>query len=468
MRRCHRRGHRRCALDPENPLTALSGRQTRLDPGLDPGRTTGDAVAFLTIYLVLTLAVPSYLTITALGAIGRPSTLWGILGLFWWAFERLRRSTPAANGSPVVQAALLLFLAGVLISYATANLQGIPPAESTPADSGLIRVAGWIGIALIANDGITTMPRWLCLMRRLALIGGLAALLGLAQFFTGQSLLEWIQLPGLSADTAYTVVSSRGEFVRPSGTASQPLEYAAMLSMVLPIALMLAITEQQRSVVARWWPAAAVALVTVVSGSRSAFIGAAAGVLALVPGWSAAVRLRVLGAAAVLLGIVYVAVPGMAGTIRGMFLTLGNDSSSLSRTDSYSVALEITLRNAFFGRGFGTFLPHYRIFDNGYLTAMVELGLIGTGLLVLVLACAAAGALRAAFSTGARGSTVRAQGSAVAASLLAGGVLLAIFDGLNFSMSAALLFLMSGAAGAFRGLNRPLPYPSATYTREET
>ena len=452
-------------------MTALSGRPGRLgrlrpeDPA--SGSDAGDAVAFLTIYLVLTLAVPSYLTITALGAIGRPSTLWGVIGLSWWAFERLRRSAPASIGSPAVRAALLLFFAAVLISYAEANLQGMPPAESTPADSGLIRLAGWIGIALLANDGIASMSRWLCLMRRLTLLGGLTALLGLAQFSTGQSLLEWIQLPGLSADSAYTVVSSRGTFVRPSGTASQPLEYAAVLSMVLPLALMLGLTDQRRSFVARWWPAAAVALVTVISGSRSAFIGAAAGVLALIPGWSVAVRLRVLGAAAVLLGSVYVAVPGMAGTIRGMFLTLGNDSSSLSRTDSYSVALEIALRNVFFGRGFGTFLPHYRIFDNGYLTALVELGLIGTVLLLLVLGCAAVGALRAGFSTGARGSTVRAQGSAVAASLLAGGVLLAFFDGLNFSMSAALLFLMSGAAGAFHGLNRPLPDQTAAGPREE-
>lgn len=447
-------------------MTAAGRHPAGLAAGPDAGRAAGDAVAFLTIYLVLTLAVPSYLTITPLGAIGRPSTLWGVLGLSWWAFERLRRSAPAANGSPMVRAALLLFLAGVLISYATANLQGMPPSESTPADSGLIRVAGWVGVALLANEGITSMSGWLCLMRRLVLIGGFSALLGLAQFLTGQSLLEWIQLPGFSADTAYTVVSSRGEFVRPSGAASQPLEYAAVLSMVLPVALMLALTEKRRSFAARWWPAAAVALVTIISGSRSAFIGAAVGVLALMPGWSAAVRLRALGAAVVLLGIVYVTVPGMAGTIRGMFLTLGNDSSSLSRTDSYSVAVEIALRNPFFGRGFGTFLPHYRIFDNGYLTALVELGLVGAGLLILLLACALAAALRPAFAADTRGSTVRAQGSAVAASLLAGGVLLAIFDGLNFSMSAALLFLMSGVAGAFRGLHPP-PHHRTIRTREE-
>ncbi|MER2136099.1 MAG: hypothetical protein ABS910_15630, partial [Arthrobacter sp.] len=79
---------------------------------------TGDVVSFLTVYLILTLAVPSYLTITALGSMGRLSTLWALLGLFWWFFERLRRTTTLNAGSRAVRWILLLFLAAVLLSYA--------------------------------------------------------------------------------------------------------------------------------------------------------------------------------------------------------------------------------------------------------------------------------------------------------------------------------------------------------------
>jgi len=414
--------------------------------------TIGDAVSFLTVYLILSVALPSYLSITALGSLGRPSTLWGLLALFWWAFEQLRRTTPVPHGSKAVRWALLLFLGAVLMSYAVSNLQGIPSSESTPADTGMLRVAGWVGVALLANDGIASWERWLVLVRRLVLIGGLTAVLGLGQFLTGQSLLEWMSLPGFSADSAYGSVSSRGEFVRPSGTASQPLEYAVVLSMVLPLALTLALTERQRSLAARWWPVLALALASITSGSRSAFIGTAVGLMVLVPTWSAAVRLRALIAMAVLMGIVYVAVPGIAGTVRGMFQSLGNDSSSLSRTDSYDIAVDIASRNLYFGRGFGTFLPHYRIFDNGYLTALVEIGLIGVSLLIMVLLMTVWGSLRAARMAPA-GSPARAVGVALAASMLAGGVLFAFFDGLNFSMSAALLFLMTGVAGGYRGLN---------------
>lgn len=416
----------------------------------------GDVVSFLTVYLILTLAVPSYLTLSALGSMGRPSTLWALLGLFWWFFERLRRTTRLNAGSRAVRWILLLFLAAVLVSYAVSNLQGIPPSESSPADSGMLRVAGWVGIALLANDGISSPGRWLTLVRRLTLISGLAGLLGLAQFLAGQSLLEWLSIPGFSADGGHEV-SSRGDFIRPSGTATQPLEYAVVLSMALPLALTLALADKDRSPAARWWPAAALPLACLMSGSRSAFIGAAVGVLVLIPTWPSAVRIRVLGALTVMLGLVYVSVPGIAGTIRGMFQTLGNDSSSLSRTESYVVAAEIASRNLFFGRGFGTFLPNYRIFDNGYLTALVEVGLAGLALLVLLLASGVWAALSTAYSLAPPRSLARALGTGLAAAILAGAVLLSFFDGLNFPISAALLFLAAGLAGAYRGLARAHP-----------
>ena len=439
-----------------------TGATSALRQAVNPA--AGDVVSFLTVYLILTLAVPSYLTVAALGSMGRPSTLWALLGLFWWFFERLRRTSTLETGSRAVRWILLLFLASVLVSYAVSNLQGIPPSESSPADSGMLRVAGWAGVALLANDGIASPQRWLTLVRRLVLISGLAGVLGLAQFLAGQSLLEWVSLPGFSAEGGHEV-SSRGDFIRPTGTATQPLEYAVVLSMALPLALTLALAEKNRGLAARWWPPIALSLACLMSGSRSAFIGAAVGLAVLIPTWPSAQRTRVLGALTVLLGIVYVTVPGIAGTIRGMFQTLGNDSSSLSRTESYVVAAEIASRNLFFGRGFGTFLPNYRIFDNGYLTALVEVGTVGLILLLLLLLSGVRAAVSTAYNLSPAGSLSRALGSGMAASILAGAVLLSFFDGLNFPISAALLFLSAGLAGAYRGLARqgtgfPEPAPA--------
>ena len=55
----------------------------------------------LTVYLVLLLAIPSGVTITALGALGRPSMIWGLVLMAWWAVSRLQAQVPVAQ--PVSQ-----------------------------------------------------------------------------------------------------------------------------------------------------------------------------------------------------------------------------------------------------------------------------------------------------------------------------------------------------------------------------
>src|SRR5690606_16851310 len=69
----------------------------------------------------------------------------------------------------------------------------------------------------------------------------------------------------------------------------------------------------------------------------------------------------------------YVVVPGMAGTILGLFT--GGDTSVSSRTDSYGKALEFLSVSPVFGRGSGTFMPSYHIFDNQYLLMAIETGM---------------------------------------------------------------------------------------------
>ena len=58
----------------------------------------------------------------------------------------------------------------------------------------------------VANDGIDSKKGFRTLLERFALPGGLMATLGLAQFWTGQSLIDWISLPGFTADQAFSSV----------------------------------------------------------------------------------------------------------------------------------------------------------------------------------------------------------------------------------------------------------------------
>jgi O-antigen ligase len=405
-----------------------------------------DATSFLTVYLVLVCGLPSDLTVPMLGSAGRPSTLWGLAALLWWTWNRLGAAVPPKVGSGLVRFALMAFVGCVLAGYAYANFRGLPGPEASPADSGMLRLAGWIGIALIAADGIETRERLQTLLRRIVIAGALMAALGLAQFWTGETLVDWISLPGFVVDSSLAGVEGRGGFVRPQGMAAHPLEYGVVLCMSLPIAISLAMAEKKRSVVARWLPSAVIAFASLLSVSRSALLGVLAGVLILAPRWSPRVRLYAVVAAGGLGAIMYSVVPGMAGTLKGMFLGVVDDPSTVSRTNTYEITFEIAARNPFLGRGFSTFLPQYLILDNQYLGLLIEVGLVGLAAFLALVVTSIIIPWNATRRSNAAG--IRQLGAAISASVAATALTLAFFDGLGFPMSAGLLFLMFGISAS--------------------
>jgi O-antigen ligase len=341
---------------------------------------------------------------------------------------------------------LLVFVGCVLASYAYANFRGLPGAESSPADSGVLRLAGWVGIALVAADGIRTLERLQTFLRRIVVAGTLMAALGLAQFWTGQSLIDWISLPGFAVDSSLSGVEGRGGFIRPQGMAAHPLEYGVVLCMSLPIAISLAMTETKRSVLLRWLPAAVITFASMLSVSRSALLGVLAGILVLSPRWSPKVRLYAVFAAVVLGAIMYSAVPGMAGTLKGMFLGVADDPSTASRTNSYAAAFEIAQRSPFLGRGFSTFLPQYLILDNQFLGLLIEVGVLGVAVFLVLVAMSIIIPWKATGRSSDAGH--RQLGAAVSASVAATALTFAFFDGLGFPMSAGLLFMMFGVSAS--------------------
>ena len=81
------------------------------------------------------------------------------------------------------------------------------------------------------------------------------------------------------------------------------------------------------------------------------------------------------------------AVPGLLGTLTGLFTGISGDSSAQSRTDSYALAAAFISRRPIFGRGFLTFLPSYRILDNQYLGLAIETGVVGVATLLFLFLC---------------------------------------------------------------------------------
>jgi polysaccharide biosynthesis protein PslJ len=404
-----------------------------------------DAVTVLTVYVVLMYVIPSDRRVGPLGGAGSVAGLFGAGMLLWWCWHHLQRPDPWARSNfQLVRAACFVFGGVVLASYAASAQMAVTPLDGNMADMGLIRVAGLLGVGLVANDGIRDEQRFVIFIRRCCTLIGLYAALGLVQFFTGVSWVDAIQIPGLTSTGAAGVELRQG-FVRADATAMHPLEYATVLAMFLPFCLTLAIYDKHRSAFMRWFPVATITFSTVLSVTRSALIGVAAVFVVLFPSWPAKVR-NAMALALVSGGlVVYLVVPGMGNAITTMFL--GEDSSVDSRVNGYGTVMAFAGVNPWFGRGFGTFLPSYRILDNQFLVTLIETGIIGLVSVLLIfmtiLSSGIAGNRRL------ENQPMRALGVAFAASAVAGALIFGFFDAFAFPQACNTLFLVAGLAGAY-------------------
>ncbi len=425
------------------PVAALRG----------PRRSGLDAGAMLTVYLVLLVGIPSNVTIAPLAALGRPSLLWGLLLFVWWGLSRLQPPVLAIRG--VVQPARIALgalLVVALVSLAAAMLRGQPADQISPALTAIIRLLSWSGVALVAMDGLRTMDEVHRMLRRIVVAGALLAALGIVQFVTGQTLVDvFATIPGLAAEQGG--VDARGAFTRSSGTATHPLEYATALSAILPLAFAAGISRGFRSTrggaaVVWWIPVGLIGLASLLAVSRSAVIGIVVATIAMIPGIPRRHRAGVVAGGVVLAGCAVVAVPGLFGTMVGLFAGIGNDSSTSSRVDGLDRAAEFVSTSPLIGNGFGIFLPRYYIFDNQWALLAVELGFVGLVALAALFASGIWSAWHAGRISGE--GDVRLAGAAVTASLITIAVLYAFFDGLQFPIAAGLPFLLIGLGCALR------------------
>lgn len=416
------------------------------------------AEVMLTAYVVLLLAIPSGVTISGLGTYGRPSSLWGLLLLGWWVLWRLEGGTTAtARRHQPARNAVVAFVVVALVSFAQAMMRGQPPDQISPAIAALVRLGSWCGVFLVALDGIVDVDDVARIVRRLVMASGLLAILGLMQFVSHRSLLDWVGgIPGLQYGTEEEV-GSRGVFVRAIGTSIHPLEFGTVLVGTIPLALSAAMSNgfrRGRPVQVRWWLAAGLSMIVcLISVSRSAIIGLVVAILASMPALSRRERRILLAGGVVATGMVAVAVPGMATTVIAMFTGASDDPSTQSRSDALARVPEFLSASPVLGAGFGTFLPRYYIFDNQWVLTLVELGTAGIAALAAIFVTGIWSAVSAARCSQRR--EVTEIGPALAASILTLAVLYAFFDAFSFPMSAGLLFLLTGLSAALYRMTEP-------------
>jgi O-antigen ligase len=405
-----------------------------------------DAVVWSLLYVFFLYAIPSRLVIPPLGSAGAISMLVGLASIAGWGVYQLSRvsSTADAWQARPVRRCLVAFWLCVGISYVVATTRPISTDEVSPALVAILAVLAWSGILLVVNDGVTSMERIRVLTTGVAQAGGVLALVGLAQFATGDPIVDRISIPGLAS--APTELFMRDGFIRPFATATHPIEFGVILAMLAPVALHSAFHGRHRNVVMQWFPVAAIAICFALTFSRSAYIAGGVALLILLIGWPRRTRKIVLIGMACMGVVLAGAVPRLFGVINAMFRNVSTDPSIASRTESYDLAWSFVANAPLFGRGLGTFLPKYRIFDNEYLVLLVSVGFVGTVAFVALIIggiwCGARVYFRAS------DPAAKDLGLTLVAALLAGGIGLATFDGFAFPMTMGTLFLLLGLAGA--------------------
>jgi O-antigen ligase len=407
-----------------------------------------DAVNLLTCYLVLLMAIPSSLVVGSFGAAGSVAALFAVVLACWYLLARQHPAAGLERGRQPVRVAVVCFACASVAAYVGANRTVLPALQESGADRGLLALAGWLGICLLAADGIDGASRLQAMLRRIVTGATAMAVLGIMEFFTGVVFTKYVSIPGLTVHSQLTDLLSRDGLVRADATAAQPLEFTAVLAMCLPLAIYQArFAAPGRRRLGRWTQVALIAGALPMTVSRSAILGLAVVCAVIVPAWCQRDRRR---AYLVLLGApvaVWLAKPSLTSSFTGLFGQVGSDLSSMSRTDAYSAAVPFIAHHPWLGQGFKTFFPQtYFFVDNQYLTSLIETGVIGLAALVALVLTGWFTA-RSARHASADPQT-RELAQSLAASVAAAAGCFATFDALSFTIAPGLFFLLLGCTGA--------------------
>lgn len=414
-------------------------------------RRPGNAMTLLVLALAVSFALPQRFEIQGLDTAGAPSVVVGAALLGLWALNRLRPQEPLDPRTDVAPVLAAITLGLWLLLSASQGLR--PPPPGTTSDAFLREVlffASQLGILLYASDAIRTQTDLHRLLRTMTLLSTAVAVLGLVQFVSGVDPLNTLNLPGLVPADTQNLERIRSGFLRVRGTAFHPIEFSVVLATMLPVAIGYALLSNRRERRRLYGVCAfVIGTAALLSISRSGVlaIAVAVTVTAIHLGWPQRIRLAIGGAVGVVL--VYLTVPGLLGTLRGLVSNTGNDPSIQARVDDIPFVLDVLRRSPLLGGAAPDVQPDAILLDNEFFQRIVNGGLVSlVGLLVLVLV-----PLLLSWARTRLGDDEDAQMHAgmLTASLSAATVSLATFDGFFFRLYlTVLLVLIAAGCAAWR------------------
>jgi hypothetical protein len=416
-----------------------------------------DPASVLTLVLVLLLVVPEGdVVVGPLKSVGAPAVLVGLgaLGVYW-ATPILHRGAFGPGIQPVrwlMWGYAFAMGTGIVAAY----LRPVTALEAAGTQRAPIGVVAGIGIALLAADGLSDRERLDAVLQRLVFLATFEALLGFIQFLHPSFNLGFLQLPGLRTNND-AISGIRADFSRAHSTAAHPIEFAVLVSSLVPLALHYVRFARSRNAKVFFGVAIVVLLSSMpTTVARSGVVATAVGVGVYAVEWSNRGRLNALALGLIGGGIFRATFPGLLGTLKSLFFVGTKDPSISSRTDTYAQLPGLLSGHWFIGRGIGTFQPaQYFFLDNQYLGTLLEEGIVGILAMVAILVggmCLARGARKWSLDP-----ATRSLGQAIAASLAALTATAATFDEFGFRQTFFVVLLLVGCAGALWKMGRTDP-----------
>lgn len=407
-------------------------------------------VGFLVCTMIVVLAViPSPLAVPGFSELGHPGTL---IALFIFGVWCLSRTHPklATHGPQPLRWAVMFFFTSVLASYAAGMMRGMSSIEDNAAVRAIIGTFALIGIMLAIADGVHQRERIDGIIRVMLAAGAIIGVIGILQAVLEIDITEYIQIPGLVYHGNLNGLEARGSLYRVASTTGHYIEFSTVMALLLPFAVHMARFAPTRPM--RQWCGIAGALMFLalpIALSRTGIVALAVALIVMVPAWSWRMRFNLVVPSIGLLIVLIFVMPGLLGTLLGLFDNWDNDASVQGRDEDWNMIMERGWLDGHWilGRGQGTFIPtEYTWLDNQWLQQLVGGGVVGVAALASIhLAAIVLSAI--AYRRATQLADRHLCACLIAAQMVAIGVGFT-FDSLGFRTYAFFIAILTGAAGA--------------------
>jgi putative inorganic carbon (HCO3(-)) transporter len=406
---------------------------------------TNHAVPALLVIVVLLLCLRQSYIVPSTGLGLSPAYLLSLFAGVWWLLAKtLRLPGLGADGLPIrfaIGVQLLTQLVGyvVLLEHPNATVNTHQVSVLTPVILA--------GLAIFVADTVQTPAELDRVVRWLVIAGSFGALLAVVGTVAHVDLAA-VTPPGLRSEPQLSAPIPRAGVDRAQGTAAHPLELAAVMTVLFPLALYCVVSAQYRG--RSWWPWLGMLLVIVAAGglsvSRSFFVGVGVSVLVLAMVWPLRRIGMVLLAGGLALVVLLIGDTRAISSLVTLFLQGSADDSLQHRGFALTFVMNLISHHPWFGMGWGSYdTSRYPVLDDQYLGVLAETGIVGLLGFLLFLGGGVYAALARSSRLDRRAWDI---GPALAASITAYAVVNLILDTGGFEQISALAAILVGLAGA--------------------